>query len=140
MLCEREERLDKNQLIGSAYIAGDEFGKSGGGSGGGGGGGSGSTAIPSSGPVVRIGSEGSTTDTPGSVAPMTSTATTRPGMLICVVGESLSNPAVFDGTMCDYAIYPDLVKDGTDFVPLYGKTSWEVFKKVLKRHYLQLVQ
>ncbi|XP_077484784.1 uncharacterized protein LOC144094747 [Amblyomma americanum] len=60
---------------------------------------------------------------------MTSTATTRPGMLICVVGESLSNPTVFDGTMCDYAIYPDLVKDGTDFVPLYGKTSWEAFKK-----------
>ncbi|KAK8758996.1 hypothetical protein V5799_003380 [Amblyomma americanum] len=56
--------------------------------------------------------------------------TRRSGMMFCVVGENFVHPEVFSLSFCDYAIYPNLVAEDGDFVPLYGNKSWQTFKKV----------
>ncbi|XP_077485157.1 uncharacterized protein LOC144095249 [Amblyomma americanum] len=95
-----------------------------------------SPPTPASSPPTPVPSPPTPVPSPPTPAPTLPPApsTTRtmrthpPRIVICVVGESFVDPKVFGGGWCDYAIYPDLVKSGTDFIPLYGRASWEAFK------------
>ncbi|XP_037574676.2 uncharacterized protein LOC119456930 [Dermacentor silvarum] len=55
-------------------------------------------------------------------------ATRRSGMMFCVVGDGLASAELFRKNFCDYIVYPDLVAQGGEFVPLLGKVSWNVFQ------------
>ncbi|XP_065283392.1 uncharacterized protein [Dermacentor albipictus] len=55
-------------------------------------------------------------------------ATRRSGMMFCVVGDGFMSIELFKKKFCDYIVYPDLVAKKKKFFPLFGKTSWDVFR------------
>ncbi|KAL1414541.1 hypothetical protein MTO96_007329 [Rhipicephalus appendiculatus] len=52
----------------------------------------------------------------------------RSGMMFCVVGDGLASADLFKNNLCDYIVYPDLVAEGGEFIPLLGRASWSVFQ------------
>ncbi|XP_075548615.1 uncharacterized protein LOC142582611 isoform X2 [Dermacentor variabilis] len=76
-----------------------------------------------------------------SVSPPTM-APRRSGMMFCVVGDGFTSAELFEKKLCDYIVYPDLVAKGGEFVPLFGKVSWDVFraafaKALARQHYTE---